>query len=222
MNEIYTKTNKYGWTYCIITNILDECVNTDFNIKQPTHLYYWKNPNGKLILSIRGLGKTIGQVIINNSVDKIICDIIVDFNQWFFDNKLVEDTKQKLLSLIGYKLIEKEVNNEMMYAPKIYKVITLCGSTKFKTQFEETVKELTLQGNIVISVGCFGHSGDNEVWTDEVKEMLDDMHKRKILMANEIYVIDVDGYIGESTRSEIEFAESKNIPIRYYSMEKHK
>ena len=148
--------------------------------------------------------------------------ISIDFKRWFFVNKFIEDTKQKLLSLIGYKLIEKEVNDEMMYAPKIYKVITLCGSTKFKKQFEETIKELTLQGNIVISVGCFGHSGDNEVWTDGVKEMLDDMHKRKILMANEIYVIDVDGYIGESTRSEIEFAKSKNIPIRYYSMEKHK
>lgn len=110
----------------------------------------------------------------------------------------------------------------MMYSPKMYKVITLCGSTKFKTQFEETIKELTLQGNIVISVGCFGHSGDNEVFTNNVKEMLDDMHKRKILMANEIYVIDVDGYVGESTRSEIEFAKANNIPIRYYSIEKHK
>ena len=45
-----------------------------------------------------------------------------------------------------------------------YKVITLCGSTRFKDEFLRVQKELTLQGNIVISVGLFGHSGDAEVW----------------------------------------------------------
>ena len=98
---------------------------------------------------------------------------------------------------------------------KKYKVITLCGSTKFKEEFLEVQKQLTLQGNIVISVGLFGHSGDNEVWTEGMKEMLDDMHKRKIDMADEIFVINVNGYIGESTKSEIEYAKSKNIPINY-------
>jgi hypothetical protein len=58
----------------------------------------------------------------------------------------------------------------------------------------------------VISVGLFGHSGDDEVWTEGTKEMLDDMHKRKIDMADEIFVINVGGYIGSSTRSEIEYA----------------
>ena len=65
-----------------------------------------------------------------------------------------------------------------------YNVITLCGSTKFKDDFIREQKRLTLEGNIVISVGLFGHSGDDEVWTDNVKEMLDDMHKRKIDMAD--------------------------------------
>ena len=60
----------------------------------------------------------------------------------------------------------------------------------------ETQKRLTLEGNIVISVGLFGHFGDDEVWTEGTKEMLDDMHKRKIDMADEIYVINVGGYIG--------------------------
>ena len=87
-----------------------------------------------------------------------------------------------------------------------YHVITLCGSTRFKEQFLEAQKRLTLAGNIVISVGLFGHSGDNEVWTEGTKEMLDDMHKRKIDMADGIYVINVNGYIGSSTRSEIEYA----------------
>ena len=85
-----------------------------------------------------------------------------------------------------------------------YKVITLCGSTRFKDDFERINKELTLLGNIVISVGCFGHSGDT--FTEEQKVMLDDIHKRKIDMADAIYVINKDGYIGDSTRSEIKYA----------------
>jgi len=96
-----------------------------------------------------------------------------------------------------------------------FKVITLCGSTKFKEQFLSEQKRLTLEGSIVISVGLFGHSGDNEVWTDGTKEMLDDMHKRKIDLADEIFVINVDGYIGSSTKGEILYAQSTNKPVRY-------
>jgi hypothetical protein len=100
-----------------------------------------------------------------------------------------------------------------------YKVITLCGSTKFKDEFMQQQKRLTLEGNIVISVGLFGHAdGDYKtVITDEVKEMLDDIHKRKIDMSDAIFVIDVNGYIGSSTRSEIEYAKSTGKEIMYLS-----
>ena len=96
-----------------------------------------------------------------------------------------------------------------------FSVITLCGSSRFKDQFIEAQKRLTLEGNIVISVGLFGHSGDDEVWTEGTKEMLDNMHKRKIDMADAFYVINVDGYIGESTRSEIEYAIRNGKEVRY-------
>ena len=96
-----------------------------------------------------------------------------------------------------------------------FPVITLCGSTRFKEQFLEAQKRLTLEGNIVISVGLFGHSGDDEVWTPGTKEMLDNMHKRKIDMADAIYVINVGGYIGSSTKSEIEYAKRANKVISY-------
>ncbi len=103
-----------------------------------------------------------------------------------------------------------------------YPVITLCGSTRFKDAFMEAQKRLTLEGNIVISVGLFGHAGDAEVWENmdegtltKTKEMLDDMHKRKIDMADEIYVINVGGYIGSSTKSEIEYAKATGKGIRY-------
>ena len=92
-----------------------------------------------------------------------------------------------------------------------YKVITLCGSTRFKEDFERVNRELTLQGNIVISVGCFGHSGDK--FSEDQKIMLDDIHKRKIDMADAIYVINRDGYIGESTKSEIKYALEHNKPV---------
>ena len=103
-----------------------------------------------------------------------------------------------------------------------YKVITLCGSTRFKDEFMEVQKRLTLAGNIVISVGLFSHSGDNEVWENmdegtltKTKEMLDDMHKRKIDMADEIFVINLGGYIGSSTRSEIDYAIATGKPVHY-------
>ena len=96
-----------------------------------------------------------------------------------------------------------------------YKIITLCGSTKFKDEFIAEQKRLTLEGNIVISVGLFGHSGDNEVWTESTKEMLDDMHKRKIDLADEIFVINVGGYIGTSTRSEIDYALETGKTVKY-------
>lgn len=103
-----------------------------------------------------------------------------------------------------------------------YKVITLCGSTRFRREFEEANKRLTLAGNIVISVGLYGHAGDAEVWEGmdedtltQTKVMLDDMHKRKIDMADEIFVINVGGYVGQSTRSEIAYAEATGKPVRY-------
>ena len=103
-----------------------------------------------------------------------------------------------------------------------YPVITLCGSTRFRKAFEEANKQLTLAGYIVISVGLYGHSGDEEVWENmdegtqtETKRMLDDMHKRKIDMADAIFVINQDGYIGDSTASEIAYAVRTGKKVHY-------
>ena len=105
---------------------------------------------------------------------------------------------------------------------KRYPIVTLCGSTRFKDVFLREQKRLTLEGNIVISVGLFGHAGDNEVWESmeegalsETKQMLDDMHKRKIDLSDEIFVINVGGYIGESTASEIRYALKTGKKVRY-------
>ena len=99
-----------------------------------------------------------------------------------------------------------------------FKVITLCGSTRFKEEFLEAQKRLTLEGNIVISVGLFGHSGDDVVWTEGVKDMLDRQHLAKIDLADEIYVINVGGYIGDSTRREIAYADKPSLYDNYAAL----
>ncbi|NHN34611.1 hypothetical protein [Paenibacillus agricola] len=96
------------------------------------------------------------------------------------------------------------------------RVITLCGSTKFKNQFEQANAFLTLQGNIVIGLAFFEQSEGFEI-TQEQAELLASIHFRKIDISDEIFVINVDGYIGNSTRKEIKYAEKKGKVIRYYS-----
>lgn len=102
------------------------------------------------------------------------------------------------------------------------KIVVLCGSTRFYQAFQEANYKETLAGKIVLSVGFFIHS-TNEVHggllhcTDEQKIALDNLHKRKIDLADEVLVLNVGGYIGSSTRSEIEYAQ-KYYPektIRY-------
>lgn len=92
-----------------------------------------------------------------------------------------------------------------------YNIITLCGSIKFKNEFMKVQEELTLNGNIVFTPTFFNNLKD-EV-NVETKKMLDEMHKQRIDMSNEIYVINVEGYIGESTKSEIEYAKAKGKKI---------
>lgn len=93
-----------------------------------------------------------------------------------------------------------------------YKIITLCGSSRFKEDFLREQKKLTLEGNIVLSVAFFD---DDKTLSEEQKEMVGDMHKRKIDLSDEIFVINKDGYIGSSTRSEIEYATKSNKTIKY-------
>lgn len=94
-----------------------------------------------------------------------------------------------------------------------YNIITLCGSIKFKTEFMRVQEELTLNGNIVLTPNFF--SNINNIVNLETKKMLGEMHRQKIDMSDEIYVINLGGYIGESTRSEIEYAKTKGKNIKY-------
>lgn len=96
------------------------------------------------------------------------------------------------------------------------KVITLCGSTKFKDDFEQVNRLLTLQGHVVISLGFFEQNEGVEL-TEEQIELFKTIHFKKIDLSDEIFVIDVNGYIGQSTKGEIAYAKSKGKTIRYLS-----
>ena len=92
-----------------------------------------------------------------------------------------------------------------------YKVITLCGSMKFKDDFLREQKRLTLEGNIVLAPNMF----ELENITSNIKSMLDEMHKRKIDLADEVFVINKNSYVCSSTKSEIEYAQNLGKKINF-------
>jgi len=95
-------------------------------------------------------------------------------------------------------------------------IICLCGSTRFKQEFIDANFRETMKGKIVLTVGCFGHA-DKSVYFPSQKEkfMLDELHKRKIDLSDEILVLNVGGYIGESTQNEINYAKNLNKKILF-------
>lgn len=114
-------------------------------------------------------------------------------------------------SYLGCRLCEEEETS--VNDPE---VVCLCGSTRFKDEYIREQKRLTLEGKIVLTVGLFGHADDVDL-LERDKEMLDELHKRKIDRADRVHVIDVNGYVGDSTSSEIKYAERRGIPITWYS-----
>lgn len=94
------------------------------------------------------------------------------------------------------------------------KIVCLCGSTRFEKEFIQANRYYTLQGWIVLSVGVFVHNSDIQI-SPKQKAELDELHKRKIDLCDLVCVINVDGYIGESTKSEIVYAKKKGKQVVY-------
>ena len=92
-------------------------------------------------------------------------------------------------------------------------IITLCGSTRFESTFTTMARVLTLEGNVVLTVNVFSHSGTKI--TEAEKIMLTEIHRKKIDMSDAIYVLNVNGYIGDATKDEIEYAKKNNKKIFY-------
>lgn len=95
------------------------------------------------------------------------------------------------------------------------KIITLCGSTKFKNEFLKQQKKLTLEGYIVLTPFIYSHSGDGDLVNENNVDMLKELHLRKIDLCDEIFVINVDNYIGHGLIDEINYAKQNNKKIRY-------
>jgi hypothetical protein len=101
------------------------------------------------------------------------------------------------------------------------KIVTLCGSTKFRDEFVRQNLNETLAGKIVLSIGCdmksddeiFGHMSPEQL--REVKAGLDELHKRKIDISDEVLILNVGGYVGDSTRSERDYASRIGKDVRY-------
>lgn len=149
-----------------------------------------------------------------------MCDMVMVIDK---DGYIGKSTYEEIeyAKLLGKTILyySKDINISEF---KPFPIITLCGSIKFKDEFERLRKKLTLEGNIVISLGTFEHSGDNEVWEDQpegtytnTKKMIDAMQLQKIDIADKIMIVNVDGYIGESTQAQIDYAKSKGKDILY-------
>ncbi|DBA34714.1 TPA_asm: hypothetical protein vir519_00049 [Caudoviricetes sp. vir519] len=92
------------------------------------------------------------------------------------------------------------------------KIVTLCGSTRFKDEFLKAQKDFTLKGYIVLTVGCYPHT-DKDDLTEEQKRAVDELHLRKIDMSHMVYVINKGGYIGDSTKREILYAQCIGVKV---------
>ena len=105
------------------------------------------------------------------------------------------------------------------------RIVCLCGSTRFMAAFQEANLRETLDGNIVLSIGCntkddqviLGHLPEVEM--QKVKDRLDELHLRKIDLADEVLILNVRGYIGESTRRELEYAREQGKVVRFLEEE---
>jgi len=100
------------------------------------------------------------------------------------------------------------------------KIVCLCGSTRFYAAFQLLNYQETMAGKIVLSAGFYPHGpkdghGESNACTPEEKEALDKLHKRKIDLADDILVINVRSYIGDSTRSEVAYAIEHKKPVRW-------
>ena len=100
-------------------------------------------------------------------------------------------------------------------------IICLCGSTRFLKTFQEVARKETIAGKIVLTIHCVTTAEHaSEAANPDLKTMLDEIHFRKIDLADEVLILNVGGYIGDSTRREIAYAEGREKEIRYLEPKK--
>jgi hypothetical protein len=125
-----------------------------------------------------------------------------------------------------YEAKFKAANSQLIQQPGYEpKKVVLCGSTKFYKEYAYAAYRLSLEGFVVLSCGCFGHMDNEAIYgfkvelTEQDKQLLDHLHKRKIDMADIILIICPENYIGTSTQSEIEYCDNiynNHKPVYYW------
>lgn len=139
--------------------------------------------------------------------------IVSTVNRILKGKRFTQSDAEALLSQVRTSYPDAEI----VPAPEQPKIVCLCGATRFWKTFQEQSLALTKQGVIVLSIGCATGSDDDHGITPEEKAVFDELHKRKIDLCDEVLVLNVGGYIGESTRSELEYAEANGKAVSYLS-----
>ena len=96
--------------------------------------------------------------------------------------------------------------------PDEFPVVTLCGPMRFREEFLRLDAELTLTGHVVLTPTALDPATELDV---EERARLGRIHLQKIAMADEVLVVNVGGYVGESTRREIEHARSRGVAVSF-------
>ncbi len=157
--------------------------------------------------------KTTMEKTLENRIKEILKDV-EEIHHWGMMNGNLE-----LMERTG-AVLNKWQSGGMLdrYKPLPPKIVCLCGSTKFRQAYEKAAKEETLDGKMVLSVGWYAHH-DNTNPTSEQKMGLDKLHMRKIELADEVLILNVGGYIGDSTRNELEYAKKLGKRVRFLEKE---
>lgn len=135
------------------------------------------------------------------------------FSELYEEPKTIAIRNADLMTLKGF------ADAKALTGVTIPLIVCLCGSTKFGYAFHDANLELTMRGYIVLSVGATTQSdaalmASGRI-TADAKVALDELHKRKIDLADVVFVLNVDDYIGESTRSEIDYSVDHSVPVLY-------
>ncbi len=141
-----------------------------------------------------------------------LLDAAINFIDMQDDDPSIDDVRAEL----AYAIEVAEKVYPTTVVTDFPEVVCLCGSTKFKEAFVEANYRLTWEGKIVLSVASYAHAdGGKYVPSAAQKIALDALHKEKIRLADRVLVLNVGGYWGESTQSEIDFAVSLGKPVEY-------
>lgn len=124
--------------------------------------------------------------------------------------------RRVLYARAGTEFLPPHEQTAKLYDERKYRpvIVCLCGSTRFKDAYTEANKTETLAGKVVLSVGLLGHHEGLDM-NGPVKQMLDTLHLFKVELADEVLILNVGGYIGESTRRELEHAKKLGKTVRY-------